>query len=58
VASLRMLLTGLVLLPMLVPGLRLAAHFQCWVLGLQCTSMANATFIMSITPVFCAVVER
>jgi len=78
VASLRMLLAGLVLLPfclgalrrtwrergwggflpMLVPGLLLAAHFQAWVLGLQYTSVANATFIMSINPVFFALVER
>ena len=79
VASLRMLLAGILLLPfclgdlrrtlagaaafrgflrLLVPGLLLSAHFQCWVLGLRHTSVANATFIFSLNPVFFALVQR
>jgi drug/metabolite transporter (DMT)-like permease len=78
VASLRMLLAGLLLLPfclgdlrlafreqgvagfvrLLAPGLLLSAHFQCWVLSLRHTSVANATFIFSLNPVLFAVVER
>jgi drug/metabolite transporter (DMT)-like permease len=77
-ASLRMLLAGLVLLPfcwrglrslvaerglkgvlpLIVPGLALAAHFQSWVAGVRLTSVANATFIVSINPVFFALFER
>jgi drug/metabolite transporter (DMT)-like permease len=78
VASLRMLLAGLVLLPfcwrelghlarerglkgllvLIVPGLVLAAHFQSWVLGVRLTSVANATFIASLSPVFFALFQR
>ncbi|OHD24970.1 MAG: hypothetical protein A2064_07570 [Spirochaetes bacterium GWB1_66_5] len=78
VASLRMLLAGLLLLPfslgalrrawrergpgsflrLLAPGLLLSAHFQCWVLGLRHTSVANATFLMCLTPVFFALAQR
>ena len=78
VASLRMLLAGIVLLPfclgdlrrvwreggvavflrLLVPGLILSAHFQCWVLALRHTSVAGATFIMSLNPVFFALAQR
>ena len=78
VASLRMLLAGLLLLPfclgdlrrtwrelgvpgflrLLVPGLLLSAHLQCWVLGLGQTSVGNATFIFSLNPVLFALVER
>ena len=78
VASLRMLLAGILLLPfclgdlrriwregglsgflrLLVPGLILSAHFQCWVLGLRHTSVASATFIFSLNPVFFALVQR
>ena len=78
VASLRMLLAGLVLLPfcwgqlrhlwaerglkgllpLILPGLALAAHFQSWVAGVRLTSVANATFIVSINPVFFALFER
>jgi drug/metabolite transporter (DMT)-like permease len=78
VASLRMLLAGILLLPfclgdlrrtwrergpsgflpLLVPGLLLSAHFQCWVLSLWHTSVAGATFIMSLNPVFFALVQR
>jgi drug/metabolite transporter (DMT)-like permease len=42
----------------LLPGLILSAHFQCWVLGLQYTSVANATFIFSLNPVFFALAQR
>jgi drug/metabolite transporter (DMT)-like permease len=45
-------------LRLLVPGLFLSAHFQCWVLGLQYTTVANATFLMSLNPVFFALAER
>jgi drug/metabolite transporter (DMT)-like permease len=78
VASLRMLLAGILLLPfclgdlrrtwrevglagflrLLVPGLILSAHFQCWVLGLRHTSVASATFIFSLNPVFFALLQR
>jgi len=78
VASLRMLLAGILLLPfclgdlrrtwrevglsgflrLLVPGLILSAHFQCWVLGLRHTSVASATFIFSLNPVFFALAQR
>jgi drug/metabolite transporter (DMT)-like permease len=78
VASLRMFLAGILLLPfclgglrriwreggpagflrLLVPGLILSAHFQCWVLGLRHTSVASATFIFSLNPIFFALVQR
>ena len=45
-------------LRLLAPGLLLSAHFQCWVLGLRHTSVANATFLMSLTPVFFALAQR
>jgi drug/metabolite transporter (DMT)-like permease len=45
-------------LRLLVPGLLLSAHFQCWVLGLRHTSVANATFLMCLTPVFFALARR
>jgi drug/metabolite transporter (DMT)-like permease len=45
-------------LRLLVPGLILSAHFQCWVLGLRHTSVASATFIFSLNPVFFALVQR
>jgi drug/metabolite transporter (DMT)-like permease len=46
------------LLPLILPGLALAAHFQSWVAGVRLTSVANATFIVSINPVFFALFER
>jgi drug/metabolite transporter (DMT)-like permease len=78
VASLRMLLAGILFLPfclgdlrriwraagpagflrLLVPGLILSAHFQCWVLSLQHTSVASATFLFSLNPVFFALAQR
>ena len=78
VASLRMLLAGILLLPfclgelrsiwreggfagflrLLVPGLILSAHFQCWVLSLRHTSVASATFLFSLNPIFFALVQR
>ena len=45
-------------LRLLVPGLLLSAHLQAWVLGLHHTSVANATFLMSLNPVFFALVQR
>jgi drug/metabolite transporter (DMT)-like permease len=78
VASLRMLLAGVLFLPfclgdlrrvwrqagpagflrLLVPGLFLSAHFQCWVLSLQHTSVASAAFLFSLNPVFFALAQR
>ena len=78
VASLRMLLAGILLLPfclgdlrrtwraggpagflrLLVPGLILSAHFQCWVLSLRHTSVASATFLFSLNPIFFALAQR
>ncbi len=78
VASLRMLLAGILLLPfcltnlwrtwkdrglsgflwLLLPGLLLSAHLQCWVLALRHTSVANGTFILSLNPVFFALFQR
>jgi len=45
------------LLPLLAPAALLSAHFQLWVLGLQHTSVASATFIFSINPVFFALAQ-
>jgi drug/metabolite transporter (DMT)-like permease len=78
VASLRMLLAGLLLLPfclgelrrvwrelrpagflrLLVPGLILSAHLQCWVLSLRYTSVANSTFLFSLNLLFFALAQR
>jgi drug/metabolite transporter (DMT)-like permease len=78
VASLRMLLAGVLLLPfclgdlrrtwrqahlagflrLLVPGLILSAHLQCWVLSLRYTSVASATFLFSLNPIFFALAQR
>ena len=78
VASLRILLAGLVLLPfcwpalrrlaverglrglapLIAPGLILAAHFQSWVIGVRLTSVANATFLAALSPVFFALFQR
>ncbi|MBN1837705.1 MAG: DMT family transporter [Spirochaetales bacterium] len=43
---------------LLVPGVLLGLHFHAWVAGLKLTSVASATFIFSINPVFFALGER
>jgi len=45
-------------LRLLAPALLLSAHLQLWVLGLRHTSVANATFLMSLSPVFFALAQR
>ncbi len=49
-------LVGLLLL--VLPGLLLGLHFHAWVAGLKRTSVASATFIFSVNPVFFALFER
>ena len=43
---------------LLLPGVLLGLHFHAWVAGLKLTSVANATFIFSMNPVFFALAER
>jgi drug/metabolite transporter (DMT)-like permease len=43
---------------LLLPGLLLGLHFQAWVIGLKRSTVANATFLFSINPVFFALFER
>ncbi len=45
-------------LRLLVPGLILSAHLQCWVLSLRHTSVASATFLFSLNPIFFALAQR
>jgi drug/metabolite transporter (DMT)-like permease len=40
------------------PGAILGLHFQAWVIGLKMTSVASASFLLSINPVFFALFER
>jgi drug/metabolite transporter (DMT)-like permease len=47
---------GLLLLA--APGAILGLHFQVWVIGLKMTSVASASFLISINPVFFAIFER
>jgi len=49
-------LAGMLLLA--APGVILGLHFQAWVIGLKMTSVASASFLFSINPVFFAVLER
>lgn len=49
-------LGGLLLLA--APGAVLGVHFQAWVIGLKMTSVASASFLISINPVLFAVAER
>jgi drug/metabolite transporter (DMT)-like permease len=43
---------------LLVPGVLLGLHFQAWVAGIKLTTVATATFIFSINPLFFALAER
>jgi len=46
------------LLRLAAPGAILGLHFQAWVIGLKMTSVASASFLLSINPVLFALFER